>query len=507
MPALPYLLRRGNTYIFRIAVPKDLRVALGKREITRSLKTPDRRVALPQALHLAAHVTTLFAELRAMPNYTKTYYTVRLDLSPDGSMKIEAQGEPHEADAINSTIEVAVEQAREKIQVLREPVAVLVSQPHQSSPAPGANSPLLSEVIKHFLKSYPSSKTAMRRKHEIVLPIFLDIIGDKPANQIRQTEIHGFFATINALPPRFAQKAERLGVTLRELAEQDHEEIISQKSFLDTYKACVRIFLKESQREYHDSGFPQGLHANYDYDGDSQPRRKQRAFTPAELRRLFEGRELLSFARSPQLVHQFWLPVIGLFTGARVNEICQINPTTDFRTDQASGIPYLLISEDTAAGEGIEKSVKTREPRKVPLHPALVELGLPDYINSLKSRGVLQLFPAWTARGGRAAPNAIAWFSDFLKEIGLYGVPNERGQILLGMHAFRHTLLTYGEMLKPPINLACITGHTQGRRSDQHKTARDGYIDLTLVYDLPQKLELLSMLDFGLAIPAPTIPA
>lgn len=465
MATLPYLLRRGDVYFFRIAVPVDLRTKLGKREITQSLKTPDRRQALPKALHLAAQATTLFAELRSAPSSEAPLLGISLQTTP-------------------------------------------VTPPSLPEPeAPASKSPPLSEVIRTFLDNYPDSKGAMKRKHEIVLPIFLDIIGDKPVDQIKQTEIRGFFATINALPPFATREADRLGVTLRELAEQDHEEIISQKSFLDTYKACVRVFLKESQREYHDAGFPQGLHANYDYDGDSQPRKKQRAFTPTELKRLFEGRELLSFARSPQLVHQFWLPVIGLFTGARVNEICQINPTTDFRTDQASGIPYLLISEDTAAGEGIEKSVKTKEPRKVPLHPALVELGLPDYINSLKSRGVRQLFPAWSARGGRAAPNAIAWFSGFMKEIGLYGVPNEKGQILLGMHAFRHTMLTYGELMTPPLDLACISGHASGRKEERAASARDGYIDSTMIHSLTRKLELLSLLDYRMKLPRPTKPS
>lgn len=399
--ALPYLQRRGDVYFFRIAVPPDLRATIGKREITQSLKTPDRRTALPKALHLAAQVTTLFAELRGSPGGHHASFSVEIRPPSNG------QGARLDHAAVNGTVQTMTEEAREKVTALHPPKATHAPTAPDQTRTPANKSPRLSEVIRAFLANYPKNKEAMKRKHEIVLPIFLDIIGDKPVDQIKQTEIRGFFATINALPPYATREAERLGVSLRELAEQDHEEIISKSSFLDTYKACVRIFLKEAQREYHDAGFPQGLHADYSYDGDSQPRKKQRAFTPAELKRIFEGPELRSFAKSPQLVHQFWLPAIGLFTGARVNEICQITPAADFGIDQASSIPYLLISEDTAAGEGIEKSVKTREPRKVPLHPHLIDLGLPDYINTLKASGAKQLFPAWCARGGRAAPNAI----------------------------------------------------------------------------------------------------
>ncbi|WP_170317572.1 DUF6538 domain-containing protein [Paroceanicella profunda] len=46
MPTHPRLMRRGQTFYLRAAVPAALRPALGKREITRSLKTRDPRDAL-----------------------------------------------------------------------------------------------------------------------------------------------------------------------------------------------------------------------------------------------------------------------------------------------------------------------------------------------------------------------------------------------------------------------------------------------------------------------------
>jgi hypothetical protein len=50
---------------------------------------------------------------------------------------------------------------------------------------------------------------------------------------------------------------------------------------------------------------------------------------PDELKNLFEGAALAKIANTPRKVHQFWLPLVGLYTGARVNEICQLNPQTD----------------------------------------------------------------------------------------------------------------------------------------------------------------------------------
>lgn len=74
------------------------------------------------------------------------------------------------------------------------------------------------------------------------------------------------------------------------------------------------------------------------------------------------------------------------------------------------------------------------------------------------------------------------------------------------MHAFRLTLLTYGEPLTPPVDLACISGHATGRKEDRAASARDGYIDNTMIHSLPRKLELLSLLDYRLKIPQPATP-
>ncbi|WP_374475503.1 DUF6538 domain-containing protein [Zoogloea sp.] len=512
MASLPYLQRRGGTYSFRIAVPPDLRPIVGTTEITRSLKTPDRRTAAPRALLLASQALNLFAELRAMPKkkrraeYLSLDYITRLNISlPNGARaQIEIEAEPHEQAQAEAMLRAAIQEYRAAGAEIEQPSPANTPLPALSSTHPTVNqAPQLSAVIASFIAQFPESKSAMLTKHKIVLPIFLDIIGDKPISEIRQAEIKGFFATINRLPPYATRRANELGISLQELAELDHPEILSKSSFFDTHKACIRAFLKSCRDDLHDQGFPAGLHTDYSYNGKDSPRNAQRALTPDELKRLFEGPELQQFASQPGDAHKFWLPVVGLYTGARANEICQINPQTDVRTDEETGIPFILLSAETEAGEGIEKSIKTDRARKVPLHPHLIELGFPEYIDALKSTGAEQLFPAWTPRGGRAAPNAINWFSTFLKEIGLYGVENEDGYVLLGMHAFRHTLLTYGEKQKPPIDLSCISGHVV---SPGGRNARDRYIDQTIVSDLRTKHDRLAGLNYGLSIPKPILP-
>lgn len=65
-----------------------------------------------------------------------------------------------------------------------------------------------------------------------------------------------------------------------------------------------------------------------------------------ELRRLFEGEEMRSFAAQPELAHCYWLPLIGLYTGARVNEVCQLNPQIHIRKEE--GIWFFERTEKSA---------------------------------------------------------------------------------------------------------------------------------------------------------------
>jgi integrase len=259
---------------------------------------------------------------------------------------------------------------------------------------------------------------------------------------------------------------------------------------------------------WEDQGFPAGLSTDKaKYQGTrKEGENKQRAMTAEEMRVLFEGDLMRRHANDPAEVHRFWLPVIGLHTGARVNEICQINPQVDVFKDVKTGAWCMKLTEDTEAGEGIEKTVKNdSSDRTIPVHPKLVELGFIDYVMALRAARVDRIFPAWKPRlsDGRASPAALKAFGDMQRDVGLHGVKNEAGKALRGMHSFRFTLLTYGN--EAGVNLECITGHAPVSSSGNESAA--GYLDQTILMDMSKKIERLSALDYGLNFPKPVLPA
>jgi len=102
---------------------------------------------------------------------------------------------------------------------------------------------------------------------------------------------------------------------------------------------------------------------------------KREAYTKTDLIKLFV--ESPEYGNDKWLkAHKFWIPIIGLFTGMRLEEICQLY-VDNIRQEQ--GVWVFDINEERE-----DQSVKTAEQRLVPLHPFLTEdLHFLNYVQSL----------------------------------------------------------------------------------------------------------------------------
>jgi hypothetical protein len=319
--------------------------------------------------------------------------------------------------------------------------------------------PMLSEVTQGYLDYYKKlDKPAMLSKVNTVMPLLVDIIGDKPIGSLLQTDLERYFEAIQCLPPRWKDVCRHESLSVRELALQQRGEM-SKGTFDGTYLAAMTPFIRYCRRKWQDQGWPMTLTTEgVQYIGSrKEATGGQRNFEPEELMRLFKGPEMEALARNANEAHKFWLPHVGLFTGARVNELCQLNPQTDIRCDARSGVWFFDITDDSQSHDKVDKSVKTSgSKRKVPVHPKLIELGFIDHVKHLKSAGHRLLFPGFQPVAGKASPKAVLWFREFLREIGLRDeTANAR---IVGMHAFRSTLL-HRAMVQGVVNAEAITGH------------------------------------------------
>ena len=321
---------------------------------------------------------------------------------------------------------------------------------------------MLSAVVSAFLAKADKTKP-MFKKTEPTLRLFLEVIGDKPVSALRQVDIDGFFTLLCKLPPRWRDEQRKRGGTVSALAAVAWPECIAPKTLEDSYMAALRPFLGDSRRLYGDQGFPLHLTTGgIKYTGTRKGReRAQRALRPAELVRLFNGPECSDFAADPTQAHRYWLPLLGLYTGARVNEVCQLNPQCDIREE--GGIWILDITEESEADSRVSKSVKNETSRRpVPVHPALLRLGFLRYVEQVRAGGHALLFPEWAPSGGKASAAAAKWFRGHIAALGLRDETPRA--CILGFHCFRSTFLARAYDLGV-LDAEAVTGHADTKVS------------------------------------------
>lgn len=120
------------------------------------------------------------------------------------------------------------------------------------------DTPLLSTVIEKYISGYGTRKSAMLKKIRGVLPLFLDVVGDKRINMLRQADLEEFLYVVENLPPRWSDVCRTQGIKPRELAQAKVGQI-SMGSFNGTYRAVMTAFIKEVRRTEQDTGWPMNL--------------------------------------------------------------------------------------------------------------------------------------------------------------------------------------------------------------------------------------------------------
>jgi integrase len=169
---------------------------------------------------------------------------------------------------------------------------------------------------------------------------------------------------------------------------------------------------------------------------DMAPRDKRKPFSTQQLGRIFnaplyrgcvddESRYARQGAAKPRR-SRFWIPLIALFSGMRLNEICQMD------TADVQEIEGTLCFSVSAKGSG-DKHLKTiASDRIVPIHPTLQEQGFAAYVSECRRSGHLKLWPelepdAFGLYSGRFS----RWFARFLETCGAY-------EDRTCFHSFRH---------------------------------------------------------------------
>jgi integrase len=131
----------------------------------------------------------------------------------------------------------------------------------------------------------------------------------------------------------------------------------------------------------------------------------------------------------PNETARYWVPLIGVYTGMRQTEICQLH-AADIR--QVRGIWVISVTDEnlTNADEASGKNLKTRDAKRdIPIHPELERLGLVRFAKHRKKAGAKYLFSEF--KPGKYADEFQKWFGRLLKAQKI-----KRPRLVF--HSFRH---------------------------------------------------------------------
>jgi integrase len=132
----------------------------------------------------------------------------------------------------------------------------------------------------------------------------------------------------------------------------------------------------------------------------------------------------------------YWVPLLGLYTGARQSELCQLRIEDLQDTPEGFVLYVLRDGEDHADGTPGTTTKTEASNRRLPVHSDLIALGLKDYWQDMKDAGHKVLFPDIKRAPDRSAGEYFSdWFLIYRRQQGI-------DKRWVDFHAFRHTAST-----------------------------------------------------------------
>lgn len=374
---------RHGVFYFRLVIPLRFRHLFGgAREVKRSLETTDRRFAFLCSRALSVQSDLAFCALdgdgmaydpkRFDPNDPSTWPT-ELDDNRRFELEIGAHGvrfktdpnNPKDAAELQQTLAKIAPQLGEIIKASKassRPSLTRGAHPVFVTPPHAADIPNGDKTVEWVLERW---RVANKRKN------------DSKTVADYEGMIHRFF---NWMKKR-RDTDEIVVSTVRAAEVADYVLFLQVEGLKDTtidnkHLAALGNFFKIAVK--HEAWpreviLPTANQRNLKKHEREEKTEPYEPFDADELSKIFAPETLLA----QEQPHQFWLPLLGLFTGARLNELCQL-AINDVRV--IDGHWAISIND-----KEYKKLKNTASRRTIPLHPQLIELGFLNYIKDVKA--------------------------------------------------------------------------------------------------------------------------
>lgn len=451
--------RQGSAvYYARRVIPKELQAAYGRREVWKSLGTTDCEKAKPleRLQQIAWDEEFSAAKAKLQPAAQQAVPQRRLLSAAEQAERERqqfeweqenerywAENDPYpdyedlspEEQRIRDAVEAARErweqQQREEREFARqERLAEVAAKKADvpSTPTAARGTPL-SAVVDRWAANQTNQKTIDRMKK--VVKWFEDDMGRVPVEEITPE-------TVDSWVEKLLKKTSPANARTK----------------LSNLKALLRVAWLKARL------IPSNPASGVTIDVKAVPEEDVQPFDLPALKAIFASPIYTSDERPEAGAGEaaYWLPLLAMYTGARLNEVGQLRPADILK------MPYLdqdgqeqeawciRIVADKKDGLKLKNAWSAR---RVPIHADLIALGFLQFVDAAREAGQARIFPELRPdKYGTITANWSKWFGRYLR--GTIKVTDDR----MRFHSFRHAFKDYAREAEIPEDVNdAFTGH------------------------------------------------
>ncbi|TSK08811.1 MAG: site-specific integrase [Geobacter sp.] len=417
-----HLIRVGSRFYYKIKVPADLSHLFPTQFIKKSLQTSELHAAKTMLRYHEFKTHNAFALLR-----TGT-------LAPD-----------HVQQVVHSLLPV---QKKRRVKAGNR----------------------LSDVIKTYTaekKAGWTEKTTL--EVEGVFRLLVDIMGNVDVSIITRPMLIDLRSSLLRVPPYFYHKYR--GQSVKEVIAANTGEGMSPKT-VNKHVARIGSLLKYChEQEVIPRNPATGLQLSLKQRADEE----RSAYTLTDIKNI-----IAHLPVEPETPERYWIPLIGLYSGLRLNEICQLHVEDVVKVED-----YWCFDINDSGNKRLKNATSARV---IPVHPKLMEIGFMRYYEACKEAKQPRLWMNLELIRLHGYTNGIGkWYARFNREY----VTEDPKRVF---HSMRHTV---ADMLKQKgiseAAIAEILGHahatiTSGRygKRYQPKVLLDALMQLDYEVDITE---------------------
>ncbi|MBX9915406.1 MAG: site-specific integrase [Pseudomonadaceae bacterium] len=343
------------------------------------------------------------------------------------------------------------------------------------------------EMVKSFTRQQDREQTwshpRTRQLNHSRLEVLLEIVGaDRVVSTLTRAELIRIRDSIRLYPRNRNKLVGYRQTPLHEVITQGNYMPINPRTGKQYFELLQRILRYARDHELIAEDQSSGL----TFNTKGAPSARRRTYNHSQIEKLLQGPvyTLTKPERWRLDDYKFWLPLLGLFQGARLNELCQLR-VEDVRQEQG----IWIISINDQGGKRLKNSGSSRD---IPLHRAVLNAGFLEFVDKRHAESdsspKAPLFTGLPSYGiGYNSHVASKWFlgnssnsAGYLAQCGL-------SEHQLTFHGLRHSFVSQARNQNLNILVVkALVGHTDS-------SVTGGYGDS---YPLSVLNEVLQQIDY-----------